>query len=202
MTALYGENVTRAHITQGDSTMKKILVLGALALSIGLLSEQPASAWVNCKFGVGLNWNWQSGGNNFLWGAFRNGQPPGPDCAYPRGGGYPGHGPTFPGFTPYGPYDFQYFGQQPQGNGNGAQNTNIPAPAQAPPGGANQTSSYYYPSVYQAVNYSPAYYGYNYPYNYTSGYYNPAQGYNYASGYYNPAQGYYGYQAPSYWYGR
>src|SRR6516162_1554493 len=109
--------------------MKKILVLGALALSIGLLSEQHASAWVNAKFGVGLNWNWQSGGNNFLWGFFRNGQPPGPDCCYPRGGypGYPGggHGPAFPGFTPYGPNDFQYFGQQPQqpqGNG-GAQNT-------------------------------------------------------------------------------
>lgn len=166
--------------------MKKILVLGALALSIGLLSEQPASAWVNCKFGVGLNWNWQSGGNNFLWGAFRNGQPPGPDCAYgPGPGGHPGYprgANTFPGFTPYGPYDFQYFGQQPQGNGNGGQNTNVPAPPQTPPGGANQTSGYY-PSVYQAVSYSPGYYGYNY----NSGYYYPS---------------YYGYQAPSYWYGR
>jgi hypothetical protein len=162
--------------------MKKILVLGALALSIGLLSQQQASAWVNCKFGVGLNWNWQSGGNNFLWGAFRNGQPPGPDCCY--AGGHPGSRPgsTFPGFTPYGPYDFQYFGQQPQGNGT--QNTTTPVAPQTPAGGTNQTSGYYN-SYYQPVSYSPGYYGYNYP-----------------SGYSYPAQGYYGYQAPSYWYGR
>lgn len=165
--------------------MKKILVLGALALSIGLLSEQPASAWVNAKFGVGLNWNWQSGGNNFLWGVFRNGQPPGPDCCYPGGGHHPGYGRpgnTFPGFTPYGPYDFQWFGQQPQGNGAGPQNTTTPVIPQAPAGGANQVSSYYNP-MYQPVSYAP-------------------YGYNYASGYYYPSQSYYGYQAPSYWYGR
>ena len=55
-----------------------------------------------------------------------------------------------------------------------------------PAGGSNQTSGYYNP-MYQPVNYSP-YYGY---YNYTSGYNYPSQSY------YG-----YGYQAPSYWYGR
>ena len=167
--------------------MKKILVLGALALSLGLLNEQPASAWVNAKFGVGLNWNWQSGGNNFLWGVFRNGQPPGPDCTYPGGHGYPRGANTFPGFNTYGPNDFQYFGQQPQGNPMGAQNTTAPVIPQTPTGGNNQTSGYYNP-LYQTVSYSPGYYGYNY-----------------SSGYYYPSYGYYGYgyyQAPSYWYGQ
>jgi len=186
--------------------MKKILVLGALALSTGLLSEQPASAWVNAKFGVGLNWSWQSGGNNFPWGLFRNGQPPGPDCTYANGGGYQRPPSTFPGVTPYGPYDFQYFGHQPQGNGNGTggQNTTTPVNPQTPAGGANQVS-WYNNNLYQTVSYSPGYYGYNYPsssygYNYTAGYYNPAL--SYYAGYYNPALSYYGYQAPSYWYGR
>ena len=55
--------------------MKKILTLGALAFCFAM-AEQPASAWVNSKFAIGLNWNCQSGGNNFFWGLFRNGQPP------------------------------------------------------------------------------------------------------------------------------
>jgi hypothetical protein len=157
--------------------MKKILTAGLLALSAALITDQQASAWINCKFSVGLNWNWQSGGNNFLWGAFRNGQPPCPDGGH--GGGYPGGYPTtFPGFQQYGPQDFQYFGR----NGNGA------APAQANPGHtpvaqpAHTSQVSYGASPYQQVGYTTTT---NNPYYY----------------YYYP-QSYYGYQVPSYWYGR
>lgn len=57
--------------------MKKIILLGALALGVMATMQEPASAWLNFKFGAGINWAWQSGGNNVLWGFFRNGQPPG-----------------------------------------------------------------------------------------------------------------------------
>jgi hypothetical protein len=158
--------------------MKKILTAGLLALSAALITDQQASAWVNCKFSVGLNWNWQSGGNNFLWGAFRNGQPPCPDGAHP--GGYYGHPTTFPGFQQYGPQDFQYFGR----NGNGATPTpgqTAPTTPAAQPAHTSQVSGYG-SNVYQQVGYttdaSNPYYYYYYP------------------------QTYYGYQVPSYWYGR
>src|ERR1700692_2932040 len=59
------------------NTMRKILLLGSCALLLALSLQQQASAWLNFKFGAGINWNWQSGGNNTLWGLFRNGQPPG-----------------------------------------------------------------------------------------------------------------------------
>jgi hypothetical protein len=155
--------------------MKKLLVMGVLGLSLALITEDKASAWVNAKFGVGLNWSWQSGGNNFLWGAFRNGQPPGPDVAYP--GQHPGFQQA--PFNPqhYGPQDFQYFGGAQPRNGNPAAQ---PAPT-APT--AQQNVSWYGSSLYQPVSYSPANY--------------PNSMYNY------PTQSYYGsYQVPSYWYGR
>lgn len=72
--------------------MKKFVAMGALALILAACSLQEASAWVNSKFSVGLDYSHQSGGNNFLWGVFRNGQPPacdGPGCFGPYG--YPGH---------------------------------------------------------------------------------------------------------------
>lgn len=88
--------------------MKKILPIGLLTLCFAVAAQERASAWINSRFGIGLNWGWQSGGNNLLWGLFRDGQPCGPDiyCApvpvYPRpacyggcapgcgyGGGYP-----------------------------------------------------------------------------------------------------------------
>ena len=75
--------------------MKKILAIGILAISAIAFSQQQASAWVNTRFGVGLNWEYQSGGNNFLWGAYRNGQPPGPE--------------TFSGSQP-----FPHYGSAPQ----------------------------------------------------------------------------------------
>jgi hypothetical protein len=108
--------------------MKKFLTAGVLALTVAACSHQQASAWINCKFGIGLNWNWQSGGNNMLWGVFRNGQPGAPDwechrqCGYNYAGygspmmsspmGYPSadfHAAYMPATTPavqYGPYGY------------------------------------------------------------------------------------------------
>lgn len=174
--------------------MKKIMVLGLSALGLALLSQEQASAWVNCKFGVGLNWNWQSGGNNFLWGAFRNGQPPGPEVAYPGHHhgpqGYGGGMQTFPGSAaPYGPYDFQYFGSNPQNGTNAAgQGTQANPAVQSTTG--QQNVSWMGNSLYQPVSYSPAAYGY---YNY----YNPSQSWSQSN-----YQSYGPYQVPSYWYGR
>ena len=77
--------------------MKKFLAMGVLALLAAAFSQQNASAWINAKFGVGLNWGWQAGGNNLLWGVFRNGQTPAP--ILPHG---PAPGPAFDyGFPPY-----------------------------------------------------------------------------------------------------
>src|SRR5438876_1185003 len=60
--------------------MKKFLTAGLVAAAWVLASHQHASAWVNFKAGIGLNVEWQSGGNSFLWGAVRGAQPPGPQC--------------------------------------------------------------------------------------------------------------------------
>lgn len=78
--------------------MKKIVLAGLIAIAAVASSQQQASAWVNSRFSVGLNWGWQSGGNNALWGAWRNGQPPGPEAF---GGGFsPMHGIPSYGMTP------------------------------------------------------------------------------------------------------
>src|SRR5438045_1197477 len=59
--------------------MKKLLMTGVLAVTALALSQQQASAWVNSRFSIGINYHYQSGGNQFLWGVFTNGQPPGPE---------------------------------------------------------------------------------------------------------------------------
>jgi hypothetical protein len=169
--------------------MRKILVMGVMALGLALASEQTASAWVNFKFGAGVNWNWQSGGNNFLWGLFRNGQPPAPDCppGYGYGPGvghgYPGpgpYGPSFPGpIPPYGPQDFQYFGnrtpsQPPVPQGTQGQTQPMPVaqayrpytqplvrPVSYNPYGSSPAASYYYTAQPQYGSYNmPLYWGY------------------------------------------
>src|ERR1051325_4233506 len=61
--------------------MKKILLLGLLAIGASALSQQSASAWVNARFGMGLNWDYQSGGNQIAWGLWQNNQPGGADPA-------------------------------------------------------------------------------------------------------------------------
>lgn len=93
--------------------MNKILPIGLLALCCGVVAEERASAWINSRFGIGANWSWQSGGNNLLWGLFRDGQPCGPDfynvhvpvyprcgCNGPGGPGFGGPGFGGPGFAP------------------------------------------------------------------------------------------------------
>jgi hypothetical protein len=59
--------------------MNRILTLGVLALGLILGSQEKASAWVNFKFGAGVNGNWQSGNNCFLWGLWRGAEVPGPE---------------------------------------------------------------------------------------------------------------------------
>jgi hypothetical protein len=59
--------------------MRTFLTAGLLGLVVLGLSAPQASAWTNFKFGIGFNFGRQSGGNNFLWGLYRNGQTPGPE---------------------------------------------------------------------------------------------------------------------------
>ena len=160
--------------------MKKVLFLGLAALGLGLLTEQPAQAWINSKFSIGLNWHWQSGGNNLLWGAFRNGQVPGHEHGGPfQVSPMPPHhgGSTFPGFQQYGPNDFQYFGQQKT-----PANPNT-APTAPTPTATQQQQAFGQQNPYHSVNYSPESYGHPNTSNHYPGYY----------GYFQP---------PSYWYGR
>lgn len=123
--------------------MKKVLALGTLAIALIALSQDQASAWVNKRFGIGLNYSRQSGGNNFGWGAYRNGQPPGPEAF--------SHNPymapsNFPNFGDLAPQNFGPFAQE--------------MPAYPPP-------SVYYPSPYQFATYPrPEYYYYPTPYYY------------------------------------
>ena len=181
--------------------MKRFLIIGALALGLVAMSRQEASAWIKCRFSVGLNWSWDSGNNNFLWGFMKNGQVPGyPTDFYAGGasmpppspyagmmgggmvGGYPdmgGHAPTGgPGFVAPAPSQTQ---EPPTGKGN-----NSPAPGQ--PTAVN----WYGNSSYQPVGYNQA------------PSYNQTPRYNYGS---YGSQGYTGYgssgfsQVPSYWYG-
>lgn len=153
--------------------MKKLLPIGLLAVSIAALSQEQASAWINSRFGIGLNWSWQSGGNNFLWGLFRDGQPPAPcpipGCAPPfmPGGPMPcgpmgGCGPYPPGGGPafgvpgqiYGTNDFQFFGRN-----STPVNPSGPALANLPQ--MTHTSAYH-PVSYTAPQQSYPYA--NYPY--------------------------------------
>ncbi|MBI1832711.1 MAG: hypothetical protein HYR84_14820 [Planctomycetes bacterium] len=99
--------------------MKKIVLAGLFAITMMGFSQQQASAWVNTRFSVGLNWHHQAGGNNFLWGAWRNGQPPGPEAF----GGFGGHHHAAPmahpapqGYAPMPNYPAQayYYAPMPQ----------------------------------------------------------------------------------------
>jgi hypothetical protein len=155
--------------------MKKILCLGLLTVCALAMSERPAHAWVNSKFSIGLNWHLQSGNNNVLWGAWKNGQVPGPDAYH---GGPFQYGPPMsaPGMSqPSGVFPF--FGHAPQET----------AP---PPVAQGQTA--YYPQQYY-----PQQYGNYNPYQTVSYQHNP---YYYPNYFYPTYQSYaYGYQAPYYW---
>jgi hypothetical protein len=118
--------------------MKKVLVTGLLAICVIAISQDQASAWVNKRCGLNLSWSRQSGGNNFGWGLYRNGQPPGPEAF--------GHG--------FAPSAYPSYGHS---HGFDASSFDMPAPAYAPP-------SYAYPMPYQFATYPrPEYYYYPMP---------------------------------------
>lgn len=160
--------------------MKKLLSIGLLTVCALAVSERQADAWVNAKFSVGLNWHLQSANNNWLWGAWKNGQVPGPE-AFGQPSGYPGQYGPMPGPGPYMPPagTFPFFGNNPQG---------VPTETAPPPIAQGQNA--YYPmqnyNPYQTVSYQQG--GYYYPNYYQPNYYQP----NYYQGY--------AYQSPYYWY--
>jgi len=138
--------------------MKNILFVGALALTTACISGEQASAWINSQFGMGLNWNWASGGNSIGYGLYRDGQPGGAEFfhslqatpAYPQPTNC---APTYP------------TNPVPQPQPHCAPTGPIPVPAVGPsyaaptaPAG-NATQSLYRPTYrYQAApSYYPAY---------------------------------------------
>jgi hypothetical protein len=84
-----GEAAASNSFLKKRDPMKKFLAAGLLAICLIAASQQQASAWVNSRFGVGLNWNWSSGGNSLAWGAWQSGQPPGAESFgyFPSNGG-------------------------------------------------------------------------------------------------------------------
>jgi hypothetical protein len=119
--------------------MKKVLALGMLAIGLIAFSQDQASAWKNHQFGIGLNWSRQSGGNNFGWGLYRNGQVPGPEAF--GSGSYGAHS-TFPTYGQLAPQNFSPFAFE-------------------------DMPSVYDPSPYQFATYPrPEYYYYPTPYSY------------------------------------
>ncbi|MFO0967647.1 MAG: hypothetical protein U0793_18965 [Gemmataceae bacterium] len=83
--------------------MKKVFLLGAIALTLTLAQTRQASAWCNFKFGVGLNLQWQSGDNSCLWGLHRSGPWPGSGGGYPYGEAAPFYFGAAPTMSPAGP---------------------------------------------------------------------------------------------------
>lgn len=130
--------------------MKKILALGVLTLGLFAATERPAQAWVNSKFGIGLNWHLQSGGNNFLWGLFRNGQVPGPET-FQQGGPF-----TPPGYQ-QGPGGFQYFGAGPSDPSMQSPAMNSPARNTATSQSFGAIPAWSNQNYFQNVNYTPSY---------------------------------------------
>ena len=130
--------------------MKKIVLAGLFAVCALALSQQQASAWVNSRFGVGLNWESQSGGNSLLWGAWRNGQPPGPEGFSSNFGASQGRSPFF-GSAP----DPQY-APVPQGS--------FEPPMAQQPYAIQQASPYQFATYPRQTYYyypAPAYYYYS-----------------------------------------
>lgn len=178
--------------------MKKLCLLGLLAVGGLLVIERPAQAWINSKLAIGLSWHWQSGCERDFWNMFCNG----------------GHhdGPVFGGYSEpyplagggagldhlnYGPH----VGKAPPAPANTATARTPTAPPVTQPAGYFNTS-YRNAPVWQSptLPYQPAAYqpGYGPP-TYTPGALPGGYGQPGAGAYY---PGYYGYyQPPSYWYG-
>lgn len=58
--------------------MKKTLTAGLAALVLTIAGQQPAHAWSKYNFGIGMNIDYQGGGNSVLWGLFKGAQVPDP----------------------------------------------------------------------------------------------------------------------------
>ena len=125
--------------------MKKLLAIGVIALTIIVLSTPTASAWINFKAGIGANLSFQGGGNNFAWGLWRGGQPPGQDQF---GYGQHPYGPQFGGHP--------FFGQAETAEPPAVTTPNNPAAPANPPAAESQTRYFSYPNA-QPVSY-PSYY--------------------------------------------
>ena len=165
--------------------MTRFWSLGLLALSICAVSTPQSHAWLNWKFGIGANFGYQSGGNNTLWGLFRNGQPPGP-----------GVDPCCPS-CPMGPY-----APRP---GMALPPPPPPAAAAVQPGGACPSATPWFPYPYPFPHYGPGefqFFGKNYPQ--TPPHMAPGAVNTVQSGYYNPFRpvSYVPYTAHYYRYGR
>lgn len=137
-----------APLAKARHFMKTVLTRGVLALVLAALATSPAMAWKNSSFGIGLNWNCQSGGNSCLFGLFQNGQPPSPDCGIGGPGYVPGPGPApCPNGGPYG------ISVTPD-------TASVQGVTQSYNRSAARPTGYQYPSVYG--NYANYMYGYGY----------------------------------------
>jgi len=141
--------------------MKKFLTVGTLALVVAAFSLQQAFAWKCANFSVGLNWSYSSGGNNLLWGLYRNGQPPGgcdePNCPlfnYAMQHGYQPNGVCGHGYPSFGAgHGFEGSAPAPAPHMPPA-TAPFKAPAPTPVPGSQ--AYWYGQPVFQAVNYAPA----------------------------------------------
>lgn len=95
--------------------MKRVVMMGVLALALVAVSEQKASAWHKFGFSVGMNISAEKADNNLLWGAYRNG----PHPFAPNNGHGPGSEYT---------HDFKHGNGNGYGNGYGNAPAGYPAP--------------------------------------------------------------------------
>lgn len=161
--------------------MKKFLLLGVLALGLGAVSGQRASAWCSFKLSAGVNMEYTGGGNCLLWGLYKSSEPPyGPaGCSPDYGAGaYGGYAMGGYGYPAAGGYGYS----APTGYGYTAPATPAPAPA-------TESAPAPKPAAVTPVMYDASWYGNGYQ---PVSYYPQGMGYSY---------GYY-YQAPSSWYGQ
>jgi hypothetical protein len=178
--------------------VKKLLLVGLMALGLTALSQQRAAAWYKWSISAGFNINFESGNNSWLWGMFKSGQCPGyPTDGYASSGCWGnGGGCGYP--AAYGG-DFGGYGGYAVADGAHAAPSSgpyvPPAPQPVKPGeppGSKETSS--------SRSAASGYYGYQ-----PVGYYYQQPSYSHSHGYQPPPYGYYQpqsyYQAPAYWYG-
>lgn len=157
--------------------MKKLLVASVLALALVSGSQQQASAWSHFKFNIGMNVDWSTGNNCWLWGAFKNGQIPEGYGGGPLGDHYAAPQAIYsqPGFNAPAPTPMQR--QSAPATSSSMMAGYYPGNYYYP---ANYGQGQYYPgSYYQQANYAPATYypmsyyqqaNYYYPMNYGHGF--------------------------------